>query len=288
MNLQAKKRLRREFFARAGVNVKTFAEMAEGLPNVGFYILDADCRIIAINRFNRTYCNFSTELEAIGRTCLEAFPGKRGEIYTQVHNQVRTSGKFVFNRDSIVPADNSLTPLDSRIDPICDRDGRRIGTICVYTAGPTSAEPPQWHGDFRELTKWLHEHYREKISLPGLAKRVGMSPATFYPRFKALFGQTPGEYLISIRLNAARRLLENPRPSLADIAAETGFCDQSHFTKTFREKRGLTPLQYRRQHLQGTGTGRSRCSTMPSANGVANRTSAPASISTPPTTSRRG
>ena len=52
-------------------------------------------------------------------------------------------------------ADNSLTPLDSRIDPICDRDGRWIGTICVYTAGPTSAEPPQWHGDFRELTKWL-------------------------------------------------------------------------------------------------------------------------------------
>ena len=35
--------------------------------------------------------NFSTELEAIGRTCLEAFPGKRGEIYTQVHNQVRTT-----------------------------------------------------------------------------------------------------------------------------------------------------------------------------------------------------
>lgn len=33
--------------------------------DVGFYILDANCRIIAINRFNRTYCNFSTELDAI-------------------------------------------------------------------------------------------------------------------------------------------------------------------------------------------------------------------------------
>ena len=52
----------------------------------------------------------------------------------------------------------------------------------------------------------------------------------------------------TIRLNAARRLLEKTDRLVSDIAVATGFFDQSHFTKIFKRERGVTPGEYRRHH----------------------------------------
>ena len=56
---------------------------------------------------------------------------------------------------------------------------------------------------------------------------------------------TPTAYLRTVRIQAARRLLSTTNRALADIAHETGFTDQSHFTRCFRETTGLTPGDYR-------------------------------------------
>ena len=53
------------------------------------------------------------------------------------------------------------------------------------------------------------------------------------------------------RLNAARKLLTTTEKSVADIAVEVGFFDQSHFIKAFKRERGTTPGRYRRQFWQG-------------------------------------
>ena len=61
-------------------------------------------------------------------------------------------------------------------------------------------------------------------------------------------GLTPGAYLRSLRLEAARRaLLETDRP-LTEIAFDAGFFDQAHFTRAFRRAIGLPPAAFRRLH----------------------------------------
>ena len=57
-----------------------------------------------------------------------------------------------------------------------------------------------------------------------------------------------GRYLTTIRLNAVRKLLETTDKLVSEIAAETGFFDQSHLTKIFKRERGITPGEYRRHH----------------------------------------
>ncbi len=58
----------------------------------------------------------------------------------------------------------------------------------------------------------------------------------------------PHQYLIGQRIEAAKRRLVNTRESLADIAVECGFADQSHFTATFRRAVGHPPGTWRRNH----------------------------------------
>ncbi len=77
-----------------------------------------------------------------------------------------------------------------------------------------------------------------------------MSKSTFKRTFTRLFEVSPGQYLLRVRLNAARRLLETTDKLISDIALECGFYDQSHFSRLFQRARGLTPGAYRRAHAR--------------------------------------
>ena len=63
-------------------------------------------------------------------------------------------------------------------------------------------------------------------------------------QFRIALGTTPHRYLLMRRLELARELIHNGRP-LVDVALDTGFADQAHFTRAFRSAFGLTPARYR-------------------------------------------
>jgi AraC family transcriptional regulator len=63
--------------------------------------------------------------------------------------------------------------------------------------------------------------------------------------FRRIEGQTAGEYLQRLRVRAACDRLRNSDDSLANLAADYGFADQSHFTRTFRKIVGVTPAAFR-------------------------------------------
>jgi transcriptional regulator GlxA family with amidase domain len=60
---------------------------------------------------------------------------------------------------------------------------------------------------------------------------------------------TPMEYLRTVRMQAAQKLLTTTAQSLAQISVSVGCADQSHFTKRFREITGMTPAAYRRRFV---------------------------------------
>ncbi len=84
-----------------------------------------------------------------------------------------------------------------------------------------------------------------------MATRAGLSPTHFNRRFRQLLRMTPVQYLRTVRVQAARRLLAETSLGLAQIAIDTGFTDQSHFTRRFRQTTGLTPAAYRRRFRAG-------------------------------------
>jgi AraC family transcriptional regulator len=92
----------------------------------------------------------------------------------------------------------------------------------------------------------LEEHLGSDTNLIGVANLVGLSQSRLVRGFKASTGLAPYMWVMRARIEKAKRLLLNERTSLSEIALETGFADQSHFTKAFKRGVGMTPGQWRR------------------------------------------
>lgn len=102
----------------------------------------------------------------------------------------------------------------------------------------------------RALTH-IREHMGEHISLDEVARVVHLSPSYFSRLFKTETGQTFSEYLQTVRIERAKSYLKREDFSLTEIAEKTGFFDQSHFIKTFKQATGVTPGLYRRRRDRG-------------------------------------
>ena len=97
---------------------------------------------------------------------------------------------------------------------------------------------------FRDVIEYIHAHVVENISLDTLAGVTGLSPFHFARMFKQSSGLAPHQYHLKCRLERARELLLSKEARIADVAAQLGFCDQSHFAAHFKRAFGATPGQF--------------------------------------------
>lgn len=102
---------------------------------------------------------------------------------------------------------------------------------------------PRWLEEARER---IHADLAARPSLTGLAVAVGVHPVTLARAFRRAFGCTVGEYVRGLRIERATRQLADSELSLAEIALNAGFSDQSHFSNLFRQHTGLSPFRFRR------------------------------------------
>ena len=93
--------------------------------------------------------------------------------------------------------------------------------------------------------KYMAEHLSEDIGRDEICRAAHLSPSHFSRLFAAHVGQSLKDYLTELRLNRARELLVRSAMPLAQVALESGFKDQSYFTKVFRQHLGATPGAYR-------------------------------------------
>ena len=92
---------------------------------------------------------------------------------------------------------------------------------------------------------YILAHLEHKLPLAEIAAVAQMSPAHFARLFKCATGQTPHQYVITCRMERAKRLLAATDVSLSEIGLQVGCADQSHFTALFRKYVATTPKAYR-------------------------------------------
>jgi AraC-like DNA-binding protein len=240
--------LQKEFLKSAGRNTEAFKRLFDALPNVLFHIADRQERIIAMNPRCLENCNAVRELDVVGETIPDLFPTVIAEVYMARDHEVLSTGQAIVNRVYSHCADRSTTLRIMNVWPLYDARGRIIGTAAAYTDAASTDSLPVWYGSIKEAVAFIDRHYAERLSLVQLAKIANVSETRFRRLFKNVMEMTPGRYIITIRLNAARRLLATTDMLISDIATQVGFWDQSHFVKTFKRERGLTPSEYRKRH----------------------------------------
>ena len=95
----------------------------------------------------------------------------------------------------------------------------------------------------------MEENFTFNLKLEDFARMCGRSLSVFKRDFENTFGISPGKWLIEKRLDYAKYLVENSNKTLDDVIFYSGFKNQSHFTRSFKEKFGITPHRLKRKSV---------------------------------------
>ena len=94
---------------------------------------------------------------------------------------------------------------------------------------------------------YIYEHLHEPLTVRDVADALGRNRSYFSALFKRETGVGVAEYILSKRIEAAKNMLRLSEIPYAEIAAILAFSSQSHFSRVFREKVGMTPREYRKK-----------------------------------------
>jgi len=100
----------------------------------------------------------------------------------------------------------------------------------------------------RKMSEYINQNFTKKITAEEVARVGGLSVSRALHLIKEEIGLSLSEYIKKLRIDYGKYLLLNTEISLADLAVETGFFDQSHFTKTFKRTEKMTPSRFRRKY----------------------------------------
>ena len=100
---------------------------------------------------------------------------------------------------------------------------------------------------YRRVLDYIQAHYGEEITLERLAVEAGLSKYHFSRLFKQTLGKPLHQFLMSYRVEQAKKQLSRPGKPMVDIALGCGFADQAHFSRVFKKLAGMTPRQYRQK-----------------------------------------
>lgn len=100
------------------------------------------------------------------------------------------------------------------------------------------------------VKKYVEEHYGENLSLEVLASYVHLHPAYLSKVFKENENQNLSGYITNVRMEKAAQLLQEPERKVHDVMEKVGYQKSQYFSKLFREKYGVTPVEYKKYKQQ--------------------------------------
>jgi AraC-like DNA-binding protein len=201
-----------------------------------------------------------TRAEIIGRTDYDFC----GEVLA---NQYRIDDERVLRGERILSRVELVGRFDhtarwcvtSKVPLRDEKSGKIVGTAGVTrpltqpdanghamsTAAPASIGSP-----LSVAIRFISQHFADRITNEDLAKACGLSVRAFERQFQAAYNTSPHDYIRGLRVRMSCSALVFSRKSLAEVATEFGFADQSHFTKEFRRFMSETPRAYRGRYQQ--------------------------------------
>ncbi len=218
------------------------------LPNVYFVAKDMDGRVMLANQLAARMCGFERELDMIGKTDLDIFTEDRAKGYMQDDRHVFETGQSIVDRVEMAPdPNNSINWMVVTKVPLYSRKGEMVGLACIARNTVDTQTALRPYTEMNEVLEHVRLHYAQPIKIDELAVRVHLSTSQFERRFRQLFKTTPTKHIQNVRVSAACHRLASSYETVATIASEVGFYDQSHFTRAFQRVMGVSPSEYRKQ-----------------------------------------
>lgn len=121
---------------------------------------------------------------------------------------------------------------------------RKYAAVSFRENAPVGPLSPQ---QLRRIDEYLEASLHDAVTIEQMAHIAGLGVWTFSKHFRATTGCSPYEYVMTMRVERAVRLLTTGHRVIKEVAAACGFSDQAHLTRILRARTGATPAQHRQQ-----------------------------------------
>ena len=183
--------------------------------------------------------------EVLGKTVFDVFPLWRAQKYHREEVEVIESERIVDTFEEIVMVEGGREQLWRSLKGPRRRDGEVVGMVIIGLLVDPELLRGRLVDERPEAVDWLERHAVEEMTMLEVADKLGMSRRTLEREFQRKTGMSPASYRKKCRIARGRDLLRYSSKSLAEIAGECGFHDQSHFSRVFSGEEGKTPGQWR-------------------------------------------
>ncbi len=215
------------------------------IEGVQFWINDRAGHYRAMNRACLLDYSLASFAEAEGKTDFDLSPT---HIATQfrLDDERVLKGATIANRVELVGRfDHTAVWCVTDKVPLRNARGQIVGTAGVARLLAKDAElPAAADAVLARAVTFLREHLDEPLDNATLARHAGLSVRVLERRFRDAFDLAPQQYLRRLRVRLACHPLVYSERTLAEIASDHGFCNQSHFGREFRRETGMTPRAY--------------------------------------------
>lgn len=219
--------------------------------------------LAALYRRGATLCSICSGLSVLGMTGL--LDGKRATTHWGLIDRFRRCfpairlqpDQLLVDEGRLITAGGGYAGNDLSlylVEKLCGKQlARQCADALLLETGRQLQTPfagllkHRMHGDdhIQAIQRWLDRHYMKAINLDALAANHHMSPRNFIRRFKLASGETPLTYLQKLRVEAAKKLLEDSDLKISAIASKVGYQTEAHFRQLFRRYTSQTPAGFR-------------------------------------------
>ena len=250
-SVEQRRKLREAFFRR--VPLSSVLRPLDDISGIHYIVKDSESRVIAISPASILRMGYEREDEVIGRTLSEYLPPDLAKKFRADDLWVITNGEPLLKMVEMwfSPAGRRDWAVTSKY-PLRDSRGRVVGVIGIIE----NLEIRQKHfadlGPVGKAVDYIRTRLGDVLMVAEIARYAGLSERQLQRLFHRVLGQTIQQYIIASRIHGAAHELAHSERSIAEIAQQFGFNDQSAFSNALRAATGISPRAYRQRARHST------------------------------------
>lgn len=216
------------------------------LGDLVFFIKNRRGEYVIVNQTLVERCGRREKTDLIGRHADEVFPPPFGQNYRAQDESVLRNGTAILNQLELhfFASGGRGWCLTNKL-PLRDRAGCVIGLVGISKDLQAANERSEDYSALAKVVQHIQKNFGETLRVNDLAGRAGLSGYQFEQRIRKIFQITAGQLIQKVRMENAVRELRESSTTIAEVALNCGYSDQSAFTRQFRQTTGLSPSEYR-------------------------------------------
>ena len=234
-------------------SIQFVLSLFNGLRDVQLFAKNRACEFILVDEGFVRMMHCDSKDDILGKTDVDFFPPHLIEEFRRDDLEVMNNNTAILGRIELIATDDlTMDWHETNKYPMHDLEGNVVGLIATTVKLSPTNLPGANNPLLGQALEYISQNFSETITLDQLSQVSKMSIRSLERHFVETFKMTPMRYVKRVRINAACHLLSRTKKSIAEVALDCGFCDQSYMTHQFKHILQLTPRQYRTRFSRRT------------------------------------